>query len=205
MEFVDGLNLRQMRTGGQAGAGEALAIVPQICEALQFAHDEGIVHRDIKPENILLDKKGRVKIADFGIAKIARRSRGQSGADRRQGRGGHAALHGARADRKAQRGGSSRGHLFAGRGVLRNADRANCRWENLCRLPARCRWMCGWMKWCCTRWRRSRSGAISRSAKSRPPRKCWKVRRRSRPRPLKVQCRPHRRSTRRGPPEAEGK
>ena len=44
--------------------------MPQICEALQFAHNEGIVHRDIKPENILLDKKGRVKIADFGIAKI---------------------------------------------------------------------------------------------------------------------------------------
>ncbi len=44
--------------------------MPQICEALQFAHDEGIVHRDIKPENILIDKKGRVKITDFGIAKI---------------------------------------------------------------------------------------------------------------------------------------
>src|SRR5439155_16018451 len=40
------------------------------CEALQFAHDEGILHRDIKPENILLDSKGRVKIADFGIAKL---------------------------------------------------------------------------------------------------------------------------------------
>jgi Protein kinase domain len=49
---------------------EALQIVPQICDALQFAHDEGIVHRDIKPENILLDKRGRVKMADFGIAKL---------------------------------------------------------------------------------------------------------------------------------------
>src|SRR5208337_3483654 len=49
---------------------EALQVIPQICEALQFAHDEGVVHRDIKPENVLLDKKGRVKIADFGLAKI---------------------------------------------------------------------------------------------------------------------------------------
>src|SRR6185312_13738358 len=49
---------------------EALTIVPKICEALQFAHNEGILHRDIKPENILIDTKGRVKIADFGIAKL---------------------------------------------------------------------------------------------------------------------------------------
>jgi predicted Ser/Thr protein kinase len=70
MEYVDGLNLRQVQRAGKLSAREALQIVPQICEALQFAHDEGIVHRDIKPENILLDKKGRVKIADFGIAKI---------------------------------------------------------------------------------------------------------------------------------------
>jgi predicted Ser/Thr protein kinase/uncharacterized membrane protein len=70
MEFVDGLNLRQLERAGQLSPREALQIVPQICEALQFAHDEGIVHRDIKPENILIDKKGRVKIADFGIAKI---------------------------------------------------------------------------------------------------------------------------------------
>ena len=70
MEYVDGLNLRQLEQAGKLSAREALQIVPQICEALQFAHDEGIVHRDIKPENILLDKKGRVKIADFGIAKI---------------------------------------------------------------------------------------------------------------------------------------
>lgn len=70
MEFVDGANLRHVLQAGQLKSQEALAIVPQICEALQFAHEEGIVHRDIKPENILLDKKGRVKIADFGLAKL---------------------------------------------------------------------------------------------------------------------------------------
>src|SRR5258707_9948281 len=70
MEFVDGLNLRQLERSRKLSAREALQIVPQICEALQFAHDEGIVHRDIKPENILIDKRGRVKIADFGLAKL---------------------------------------------------------------------------------------------------------------------------------------
>lgn len=70
MEFVDGGNLRQIEEAGRLTPEQALAIVPQICEALQFAHSEGIVHRDIKPENILLDKRGRVKITDFGIAKI---------------------------------------------------------------------------------------------------------------------------------------
>lgn len=70
MEFVDGVNLRQLLHDGKLQPAEALKIVPQVCEALQFAHDEGIVHRDIKPENILLDRKGRVKIADFGLAKL---------------------------------------------------------------------------------------------------------------------------------------
>lgn len=70
MEFVDGANLRDIERSGRLTPKEALEIVPQICDALQFAHDEGIVHRDIKPENILIDKKGRVKITDFGIAKI---------------------------------------------------------------------------------------------------------------------------------------
>ena len=70
MEFVDGPNLRQVEQAGRLTVDQALEIVPQICEALQFAHNEGVVHRDIKPENILLDKKGRVKITDFGIAKI---------------------------------------------------------------------------------------------------------------------------------------
>ena len=71
MEFVDGLTLRQVIQAGKIAPAEALAIVPKICEALQYAHEQGMVHRDIKPENILVDKQGRVKIADFGIAKIA--------------------------------------------------------------------------------------------------------------------------------------
>ncbi|HEX9047997.1 MAG TPA: protein kinase [Verrucomicrobiae bacterium] len=70
MEFMDGVNLRQLLQTGRVSAREALAIVPQICDALQYAHDQGIVHRDIKPENILLDRRGRVKVADFGLAKI---------------------------------------------------------------------------------------------------------------------------------------
>lgn len=70
MEFVDGVNLRQLLQAGRISAREALAIVPQICDALQYAHDQGIIHRDIKPENILLDRRGRVKVADFGLAKI---------------------------------------------------------------------------------------------------------------------------------------
>lgn len=70
MEFVDGTNLRQTIAQGGLTPPEALAIVPQICDALQAAHDEGVVHRDIKPENVLIDKRGRVKITDFGLAKL---------------------------------------------------------------------------------------------------------------------------------------
>ena len=70
MEFVDGVNLRQAMKAGRFTPEQALTIVPKICEALQYAHEHGVVHRDIKPENLLLDRAGRVKIADFGIAKM---------------------------------------------------------------------------------------------------------------------------------------
>jgi serine/threonine protein kinase len=73
MEFVDGVNLRQLLQTKRLTPKEALSIVPPVCEALQCAHDHGIVHRDIKPENLLIDKAGVVKIADFGIAKIVHR------------------------------------------------------------------------------------------------------------------------------------
>jgi tRNA A-37 threonylcarbamoyl transferase component Bud32 len=70
MEFVDGADVRALLRSGQSTCHEALRIVTQVCEALQYAHDEGVVHRDVKPENILIDKRGRVKIADFGLAKL---------------------------------------------------------------------------------------------------------------------------------------
>src|SRR4051794_36877356 len=70
MEFIDGVNLRQMLVADRLAPREALAIVPQVCDALQYAHDQGVVHRDIKPENLLIDRKGRVHIADFGLARL---------------------------------------------------------------------------------------------------------------------------------------
>lgn len=70
MEFVDGVNLRQLLQAKRLTPKEALSIVPPVCDALQCAHDHGIVHRDIKPENLLIDKTGVVKIADFGVARM---------------------------------------------------------------------------------------------------------------------------------------
>ena len=70
MEYVDGANLRHLMESNRIQPEAALAIVPQLCEALQFAHQQGVVHRDIKPENILVDKQGQVKIADFGLVKL---------------------------------------------------------------------------------------------------------------------------------------
>ncbi len=70
LELVEGADLRQMIRAGRVAPREALSIVAQMCDALQYAHDRGVVHRDIKPENVLVDRSGRVKVLDFGLAKL---------------------------------------------------------------------------------------------------------------------------------------
>ncbi len=72
MEFVDGTSLRHVLRERRLAQDEILALLTQVCDALDYAHGEGVVHRDIKPENLLLDRRGRVKVADFGLARIVR-------------------------------------------------------------------------------------------------------------------------------------
>jgi serine/threonine protein kinase len=78
MEFVDGMTLFDLIHSGHLTVAQALEIVKQVSEALAYAHEEGVVHRDIKPSNILVDKKGRVKVADFGLAKMARTAKSEA-------------------------------------------------------------------------------------------------------------------------------
>jgi predicted Ser/Thr protein kinase len=69
MEYVDGTDLRRILSDSRLNPEQALAVVGQLCDALQAAHRQGIVHRDIKPENVLVTRDGYVKLADFGLAR----------------------------------------------------------------------------------------------------------------------------------------
>lgn len=70
MEFVSGMDLQQLLKRKPPAPKQILQIITQVCNALQYAHERGIVHRDIKPANILIDDQGNVKVADFGLVKI---------------------------------------------------------------------------------------------------------------------------------------
>ncbi len=72
MEYIEGTDVQAMLTErGQLPPEEALPIVARVCEALEFAHESGFIHRDIKPANIMIDRRGQVKVADFGLARMA--------------------------------------------------------------------------------------------------------------------------------------
>ena len=98
MEYVDGINLRHAIQAGTMNPKQALAIVPQICDALQFAHDEGVVHRDIKPENILIDRRGARKNRRLRTGQVVRSRKRRTVAYRHTTSHGYATLHGARAN-----------------------------------------------------------------------------------------------------------
>lgn len=73
MELIDGINLKQymQKKGNKLNWREALYFITQIVKALGHAHSRGIIHRDIKPHNIMVLRDGSVKVADFGIARVA--------------------------------------------------------------------------------------------------------------------------------------
>jgi tetratricopeptide (TPR) repeat protein len=71
MEYLEGRTLRErLASGGSLPLPEVLAITSALCDALEYAHARGVIHRDIKPDNVHLLSDGRVKLTDFGIARI---------------------------------------------------------------------------------------------------------------------------------------
>jgi serine/threonine protein kinase len=78
MELIDGQSLRQRIEQEPIAMADAIEIATQVCDALEYAHSRGVIHRDIKPENILLESSPggggvRVRVADFGLAKLVQR------------------------------------------------------------------------------------------------------------------------------------
>src|SRR5213592_890650 len=71
MEFIRGDELKSsLATGGQFDRKECVRIMCELLDALDFAHEAGVVHRDIKPANVMLDGQGRTKLTDFGVARV---------------------------------------------------------------------------------------------------------------------------------------
>jgi serine/threonine protein kinase len=70
MELVEGETLQARLKRGALPVEEAVGIAKQVAEALEAAHDRGIIHRDLKPGNIMIDTESKVKVLDFGLAKV---------------------------------------------------------------------------------------------------------------------------------------
>ncbi|HEB34812.1 hypothetical protein LCGC14_0599380 [marine sediment metagenome] len=71
MQLIEGHSLQKVISSGEKNSTEeVIRLMDQLCSALDYAHDNGIIHRDIKPANILLDKEGKPFIVDFGVARL---------------------------------------------------------------------------------------------------------------------------------------
>lgn len=80
MQLIEGRSLQKVISSGEKiSTQELIQLMDQLCKALDYAHDNGIVHRDIKPANILLDKEGKPFIVDFGVARLETSTLTQSG------------------------------------------------------------------------------------------------------------------------------
>ncbi len=72
MQYVDGVTLETVRRHQKLNYNQIIDIALQVCQGMQAAHENGVVHRDIKAANIMIDRQGRIKILDFGLAKVSR-------------------------------------------------------------------------------------------------------------------------------------
>lgn len=87
LELVKGETLAErLKRGGPMAVDEALAVMSQVADALEAAHQKGITHRDVKPANVKLTAEGRVKVLDFGLAKPPVTAADAAGLDTEQGR-----------------------------------------------------------------------------------------------------------------------
>jgi serine/threonine-protein kinase len=79
MEFVEGQSLKHLiQSRGPLPVAVVLTIGKQLCRALEVAHEQGVIHRDIKPQNLIVEPSGTLKVMDFGIARLAKRSEGMT-------------------------------------------------------------------------------------------------------------------------------
>ncbi|MEM1294452.1 MAG: serine/threonine-protein kinase [Verrucomicrobiota bacterium] len=69
MEYVEGQDLHAIFSGSQLTTEHVESWVPQVCQALEYAHSRDLIHRDVKPGNIMIDQDGKVKLTDFGLVK----------------------------------------------------------------------------------------------------------------------------------------
>ena len=69
MGFVEGQSLSQRLADGPLPPREAAELMAKVAEAIEYAHERGVIHRDLKPGNILLDQNGNPRVTDFGLAK----------------------------------------------------------------------------------------------------------------------------------------